>query len=400
MEQAYRALKKSLDLNNRVKKSNINYYGFKVIWNNFIKDTISINRKLYGKGLQFKKKHFLWIAPDVRWFDELSENKSVPRFNKYGINEIESDDEYFNLSKWSYDDYAKLKFFDRYLFVHSLLDFIVEHGWKPFKYPNEVLIKNYHDVLNENINSHRRANGYRLQKSTFRNTDRPGDLILEHFMPNGYYNLSSTKLIFNFKHKYTIHKWYRAILRILRQNKRFKKDGIRKTIDLDYKNIIKAIKVSNYKQSFFKLCKFRPTCLYRLIIKDLGLSGKTFFDFEPRYGEKFLAAAAEECSYRFRPTCPFDTYYKEISKFIDYDNIGEYNDNDQYDFAIVDFDFKFTRQMFDYYMKNHFKKVDVNIIFVSNPFVESIEQEFKPSRKIPMITSQFPGLNGYLFVYE
>ena len=341
------------------------------------------------------------MISDVRWWDQLCENKVVPRYLKYNINEIDlNDNEYFNLSKWSYEDFSKLKFFDRYMFVHDLLDFIMEHGWKPFKYPDEILIKNYKDVVDENIKSHKRLTGYRLAKNTFKNKDRPGDLILEHFMPNGYYNLSSTKLIFNFKHKYTIHKWYRAILRIIYKNRRMKKAGSTRVIDFDYKTIIKSIKVSDYKDKHFKICKFRPVSLYRALISDLGLSGKTFFDFEPRYGEKFLAAAVEECQYYFRPTCPFDTYYKDVAKFIGYDGISEFDESIRYDFSIVDFDFKFNKSVFDHYMKNYFKLVDTNVIFVSAPFADDISKLYPPSKKIPMIVSNFPGLNGYWFVYN
>ena len=186
MEQAYRVLKKSLDLDQRVKKATVNYYGFKVIWKNHTRDILHINRKHYGKKISSKRKHFLWLVSDIRWWDQLCENKTVPRFLKYNISEMDlKDGEYFNLSKWSYDDFSRLKFFDRYMFVHGLLDFIMEHGWKPFKYPDEVLIKNYHDISIEGIGSHKRLTGYRLAKNTFRNKDRPGDLILEHFMPNG-----------------------------------------------------------------------------------------------------------------------------------------------------------------------------------------------------------------------
>lgn len=386
----------------RIKKVKSDYNGFIVYWNNHIKEKIQIARRYYGKKIRSKKKHFLLVVPEVWWWDKLSNDKIVARHFKYNINELElnNSDEYFNLSKWSYQDFETLKFYDKLMFMHGLLDFIVEHGWKPFKYPDEVLRENYQNILNEGTNSHRRRNGYRLAKYFFKNKDRPGDLILEHFMPNGHYNLSNNKFIYNFKHKNTICRWYKAIRRIIRKNKWFKKEEINKTIDFDYKTLIKAIKVSDRRQKFFKSFKFRPIALYRVIIKDLGLSGKTFFDFEPRYGEKFLAAVVEECPYYFRPTCPFDTYYKDVAKFIEYDDISEEDKSIRYDFSIIDFDFKFNKSVFDYYMKNYFNKIDVNVIFVSNPYVEEIMKKYPPTKKIPMRICHFEPLNGYFFIYN
>lgn len=402
MEQAYRALKKLLEQDPRVKKVSFNYYGLKVIWNNHLRDIIHINRKQFGKPIRAKKKHFLWTVPDVRWIDDIYDNKTVPRHFRYNFNELETkDDEYFNLSRWSYENYSGLKFLDRYLFVHGLLDYIVEHGWQLFKYPDEVLRENYQSIIDEGTNSHRKRIGYRLAKYLYKNKDRPGDLILENFMPSGHYNTSSVKLIFNFKHKYTICKWYKAIFKIIRKNRSLKKNGINKVVDFDYKTMIKSIKVSKFRDKHFKSYSFRPVNLYRAIIYDLGLSGKTFFDFEPRYGEKFLAAAVEECPYYFRPTCPFDTYYKDVANFIENTNISKYDESIRYDFSIVDFDFKFNMSVFEHYMENYFKKVDTNIIFVSNAYIDDISKKYPPFKKIPLIAnSHYAVLNGYLFVYN
>jgi hypothetical protein len=354
------------------------YNGFVIVRDDKTREFINIDRILYGTRVKKSKSRVIWLAPDVKWWDQLYDGKILAKYYEYPVSELEfNNDDYFALYKWSFKEFNKLKFFDKYNFIHELYNFVKKHAYKVFKYPDDVLRFDFQLAVEDNIKllAH---DGY-----IFPRYKNHGNLLFKNFFPYQAYNFSGMALNNRNNFNFLLLK---AIYRIIDNN-------IQK--DFNYELIMDSL--AKLKYSHGKLHVFRPTCLYRAIINDLDLNGKSFFDFDPRCGEKFLASVIQGCQYYFRPTYPFDLYYKKFADFLNYEDISEYNESTRYDFSIVDFDFKFSMSKFEYYMNNHFKNIDTNIIYVNHKFVNIVEKKYPPHRKIPI---KIYSNACYFFVYN
>jgi hypothetical protein len=317
----------------------------------------------------------LWVIPKARWFDELSNGYKVPKIYMYNLNEIEHKKEDIEFSAcWMWEDYKKAGFYEKMMFINE----VTKHFMTckiGYKYPKDVLYQDYQDMINEKEESYYFKGMYRFSKKHRYAVHKPGQLLFENFLPTLYYGKDNLINLLDWTYKFNATRFYRAIRGIIRHNKKVEKkikSNNRTTLDFSFRNISKFMCMKMKKR--VRPFKWRPVPMYRHIIRKLRYNGLSIYDYEPRYGEKAMAAANEGCEYYYNQTMPFDEYADELADFLGckfYVDEG-YN----YDIAIVDFNYFIEEyEEIQYYMDNYREKTDRLLIYVPNKFIDRFRDE-------------------------
>lgn len=342
----------------------------KVYWKNGITERWFIPRVKPW----YNTTHELWIMPKVRWFDEISNGHNVPKIYMYGLNEIEYPKEDIEFCAcWMWEDYKKAGFFEKMMFINE----VTKHFMTckiGYKYPKDALYQDYNDMLNDKEEYYYSKGKYAFHKAPKYNTHKPGQLLFEHFLPTLYYGRDNLINYIDWTYKFNAKRFYRAIRGIIRHNYKVEKRGRKNTaLDFNFRNISKFMSIKSKKR--VRPFKWRPVPMYRHIINKLRCKGMSIYDYEPRYGEKAMAAANEGCEYFYNPTIPFDEYADNLADFLGCEfHIDEgYN----YDIAIVDFNFYIKEyEEIQYYMDNYREKTDRLLIYVPNKFIDRFRDEY------------------------
>lgn len=385
----------------------VTYYAIKLTWKSGVRERLVIYRfenfgYLNNKYLRspIYRPHYM---PKARWWDELSNGKTIKPSFLENINNIENDlDDYPMLINWKWNDYLEGKFYERLLMIHEILDYITKHGWTSIKYPEATLNEDLQRMISQNLKNyqykHRQA--YRLIRLT---ENRPGEKILKHFMPFGFYGKHQPSYLMSVCSKENARRVYKGIRNVILKNQRLKnKTKWKKRYDINYNTILQFMNIKKMHRSSraFKQ-KFRHIGLYRRLIKDFELNGKSFFDIDPNMGEKSLAAFAEECPYYFRPTPPFDTSFKPMAEFLNAE-FNLYNKNDRYDFTIFDNDINdlsINIERFEAAMEEFPDRVDMAIVLMSYEYMDDFIKKFPPDDGYNMKTNRLQIKNGKWLIY-
>lgn len=399
MEQAYRKLIKELENHRLVESIDHNYYEIKIKWKSGIKERLILNKsenKYYTKKYLRSKVYRPWFVPKALWWEDIS-NGRMPKPNYlFGINDIEHDvSKYPNFINWNWSDIQKSYFFERLILVHEILDFIIKNGWKDYQFPENVLANDLNIIINEDLSSYKmkKINFYRLKRHP--KGIRPGEKIIKHFLPYGDYGLDNPSYMFNCTKKSDIKRIYLAIRLIFTRNQRAKQKGSKKRIDVNYQNIMRTMRC---KRQSIKPHIIKQIGLYRRLIRDFNFVGKSFYDIDPMFGEKAIAAFSEDCHYYFNKTCPFDIRAPKLSKFLNYDFIEDDNKT-RYDFSIYDSEYH-HEEVLDEIMKIMPTKVDYLLIYIKNMYYDDFIKKHKPIKYFNMKTSKLNKYCGKWLLFE
>jgi hypothetical protein len=394
MEQVFRKLIKELKNNPIVEKVTINYYEIKIKWKNGFKQRLILNKpENEFKDLSYRRSpiynyHYMPLA---YWWSDISDNKKLKPNYLEDINEIEHDlKEYRGMINWKYKDYENLKEYDRLIVISEIMDYIITNEWINPKYPKVSLTDDINNLLNDNPNTYKihKFKGYHTKAT------KPGEKLIKNFMPFAYYSKRSisTYVLFDFKKLYNIKRLYRTLLLIIKINEELKQKNKKTRIDFNYETISRyfVTKRRYEKRKKYLAYRIKQLGVYRSLIQDLELNGKSFYDIDPYLGENALIAYSEKCPYYYRPTCPFDEHCHELEKFLNYKfNIDE---KGHYDFTIYDFtihDLPDKYEEFTKIFKILKSKADIVIIHSSNRHCEPLKNLNiqKPDQILPIIGS-------------
>lgn len=398
MEQAYRRLIERLSKHELMQEViDYNHHEIKILWKSGIKERLVLPRtetSPYRKSSFYRSKIYAPVfVPKAMWWEDLSNDYYSKHNYLENINDIEYNIEnYKNFINWKWSDFIKSKFFERLITTHKILDFIIKNGWNQEKYPIKSLNEDLNLVLNDDLTK------YKLKKIDFyalryhKGGVRPGEKILRHFFPMGDYSRKNPSNLFNCKNIDDIRRVYKAIKILIHKNYRLK-DKPKKIIDINYRNLLKCMR---YNKTPVAVYKHRQIGLYRRLMQDLDLNGKSFFDIDPSFGERALAAYVEDCPYFYNPTCPFDACASELSKFINYEfNIA---DDRRYDFSIYDNEI-YNKIIFENILNTMSEKVDVGLIYLKNLYYDDFIKTNKPDKYFNMKTSRMSQYCGKWLLY-
>jgi len=386
MEQAYRKLIKELGNHRLVESVSHNYYEIKVHWKSGIKERLVLNRPENNK---YKRISYLkspvyrpWFVPKATWWEQISNGFNPQPNYLNGVNDIEFDvSEYPFLINWNWSDVKKSYFFERLILVHEILDFIIDKQWKDIKYPTNFLVQDLESILKDDLSL------YKMKSIDFyclrRKKPSPGSSLIKHFFPYGDYGYNNPSYLFKCDRFSNIKRIYLAIKLIFKRNYASKKKGIKRSLDINYENILKTMKNNNGPA---KPYKSKQIGMYRRIIKDLSLSGQSFFDIDPFLGERSLAAYAEQCPYFYNPTCPFDEYCHNLGEFLNFDFIED-DQIRRYDFSIYDSE-EYSEELFEEVYDIMSRRVDTGIIYIKNMHYDKFKDKHKPDEYFNMKTSR------------
>lgn len=398
MEQAYRRLIDNLSKHRLIEEiADYNYHEIKIVWKSGVRERIVLPRVETSphRKLSFykSKRYYPVFAPKAMWWEDLS-NDYYPKHNYLeNINDLEHNvDNHVQFINWKWSDYKKSRFFEKLITVHEILDVIIKNGWSKENYPIQSLHEDLNFVLNDDLSK------YKLKKLDFyclrmhAQMRRPGEKILKHFFPMGDYARKNPSHLFNCKNVDDIRRVYKAMRMLINRNYR-QKNNPKKLRDINYNNILKSMRYNKIQVSIYRS---RQIGLYRRLIQDLGLNGKSFFDVDPLFGERALAAYVEECPYFYIPTCPFDICAPNLSKFINYDfNIA---DDRRYDFSMYDNEL-YNKNIFEKVLNIMSEKVDVGLIYVKNLYYDDFAKNNKPDKYFHMKTSRMFQYCGRWLLY-
>lgn len=389
MELPYRVLRQKLSEHPLVSKVTSNYFNIMVTWKSGIKEKWAINRKeRMGRSI-YKSSIAPIVIPISKWWEDLSNDKKLVKSYKFGINELEHDvTKYPNFTRWSWSEFVKLGFYEQRIFVHEFLQFVLDNGWNNNQYSENVLNHSLQLVFDEQLKTYSYGRGWKLGRRYAK--EKPGHRLIDHYIPLDRYGKHSYSGFLDRRTKFHVTLLYRGIVNLIRYNRSLIKKGEKpKYLYFDYDSLLANLRFHREKAM---VAKIRPISLYRSIIKEFGMSGKSMYDFDPLYGEKSIAAFAEECPYYYRPTCPFDMGANGLAKFLGTSFAEDHGG--RYDFTIIDFNFKFKPDLFKIVMETVYPKVDSMIMFVDNFNIEEIIAKYKPRKSIPMRVSRFNMING------
>lgn len=402
MEQAFRKLKNELLNLPSIVEVKTNYYYFQIKWKYGIKERLILNKfdnndKLKTRYLKSHiRPHFL---PKALWWEELSNNKK-PKIHYLENVEFEENIENFsNLVNWKWSDYLECKFFERLLLIHEILQYVIDNGWKEQRFPENTLRHSMQLIYDEGPDPYKYKNrnrkGYRTRG--YNNKEKPGDKLIQHFMPYGFYGKNDPKYMLDCSHARNIRRTYFAIRNIISKNKLLKQKGRKQFLDFNYANIIKCMR-DQRRSVYLKPYRMRQIGLFRVLINDLDLAGKSFYDVDPELGELHLVAHSMGCPYYYRESAPFDEHGPKMSEFLKSDCHAD-KDGIRYDFGIYYnnfFDYDLTKEAFEI-MKN---KVDLLIIFVEYSAINEWLKEYPGChQKIPLNRNKNPNYHGDFLLY-
>lgn len=393
MEQATRKLIKELSNNPDIVELENNYYEIKIKWKTGIKEIIVLNKRHTKDILDYfrSKKYRPRFKPKARWWNELSTGNQISPHHRF-INElIDNVDHHPNLVEWKWSDYANSKFYERLLLFNDIIKFITENGWAGYDYPESVLNAALNKLYSVDVSK------YKSKKSKHYfiiNRNRPWRMIIKHFMPYGHYGNYDPYYQFNIKSKPKAKRIYNSINNIIRRNRKNIKKGFYKRYDFNYDNILKFMWIKNKK---IKPYKFKQICLFKSLIRNFDLCGRSMYDIEPGLGDMLMAASTEKCPYYFRPSCPFDLHYKEMADYL-VANCHEDVDG-HYDFTIFDNWFKYDKKLYMTAMEIFKEKVDMAIVFVNNQFIDEFTEIYPPDHTEKMFLFQSELGDGKWLIY-
>ena len=387
-----------------VKKVILHYKFIKVYWNSGIREKYWIRRYIIGfisAWTPFKNR----FLPEVKWWNELSNGHVMPKTYLYGHNDsLIKGDDIEPYAKWSWNDYYKSGMYERIMFVHNFLDYLMKHRWVPPKYTDDFLRTEYQRMINHGITAHKHDKTHYSVGAHYGKKGKPEDAIIRHFMP---WDIMGKYILYRMYNKSRMRsKFYKAIYSIINSNWakwRIKKRKIKKRVkytDFSIMSIMKFTKPPRSSRRRMDFYKIKPVSLYRLIMRDNGFGGKSFYDFDPWLGEKSLAASLEGCKCYYRPTCPFDVCQKPMADFLNM----EFHEDDglqKYGFTIIDNNFASDNN--DYltmHILNEVKKrVEVLILYIRNNRYKYIMEFCKPYKVMNVRLSQYQRSNGkFLFI--
>lgn len=374
-------------------------------WKSGIRERLVLHRYENDEYLRLKylrspvyRPHFL---PKALWWDELSDGIKINPTFLEDINTIENDPEdYPMLVNWRWKDYQNSKFFERLIMIHEIVEYVKKHGWSFIQYPITTLNEDLQSIFSDNIKNYKFKTKHVYRFVSFRGRNRPGLKILKHFMPFGFYGKYQPSYLMDIKSIPNTKRLYRAIRNVISNNYRLeKKSRYKKRYDINYDTILKFMRNKAKNCTKVYKDKIRHVGLYRLLIKDFELSGKTFYDIDPYMGEKSLASFAENCPYYYRPTPPFDEYNDKLAQFLNFEfNISK--DGHRHDFTIFDNDHRLDLETYEAVLEELPKKVDTALVFVPNPIIDEITKKYKPDNSYTMRVSKAPHLNGEWLLYN
>lgn len=407
MEQAYRRLIRELENHPLVKRiDDADYYAIKLTWESGVRERLVFNRYENNEFMRLRylrspvyRPHFL---PKARWWDRLSNGKHIKPSFQENINLIENDPEdYPMLINWRWSDYLQGRFFERLILIHEILDYITKHGWTSIKYPESTLNEDLQSVFSQDLKNYRFKWRHAYRFFRFTGALRPGEKILKHFLPIGFYGKYQPSYLMSVCSRGGARRVYKAIRNVIATNNRLHRNTRwKKRYDINYDTILKFMNIRGYGGSYGRAYrkKFRHIGLYRRLIQDFELSGKSFFDIDPYMGEKSLAAFAQKCPYFFRPTPPFDTSFKPMADFLSAE-FNCYDENARYDFTIYDNDLSINIDRFKAVMEELPHRVDMAIIFMNNEYMDEFVAKFPPDNGYHMRLGRFPPKNGKWLTY-
>lgn len=396
MEQALRRLKTKLEEHHLVQKVSVNYFYFLVVWKSGIKERLIINR--YENKNEAKRNYYLrskirpHFMPPANWWEDISNNKQIKPEYLENVEYEENCDDFSNLINWKWSDYTEARFYERLIQIHEILQYVLDNGWKKQKFPENTLIDSMQKVYLESLKPYTlsRKKGFKLRN--YAGKEKPGEKILQHFMPYDYYGNDSSNFLMN--NKKNTRKIYLAIRNVINRNKILKKKGRKTFLDFNYNNIFKCMRINKSQIRSYKL---RHIGLYRSIIKHFELNGMSYYDPDPFMGECYLASIVEGCPYYFNNTIPFDECSKNLSNFLK----TEININStRCDFSIFDNSFKFNMTLFEEYFALMKENSDLSIIFINNENMQEwLLKHPNPHDKLEMKFCKNPALNGFYLSY-
>lgn len=400
MEQAYRRLLKTLEENPLVDRAKYTHCYINIWWKSGIKERLIVHRYENNDFLLNRyRKSPVWrpvFLPQAMWWEDLSQN-SVPILN-YSDNVSELNDDvskYSNLANWKWSDYEQCGAWERILLVHTVLQYVMDHGWKNQIFPEDTLNNSLQMVFNEKLNLYEAKDGYKLR--SFNGKERPGDKLIQHFMPCGHYGKNDPYYYLSTGSLPQKRRIYLAIRNIINRNKILKKKGRKQFLDFNYDSIMKCMRK---KRTSYKIIPYRlkQIGLYRTLIKRFDLNNQSFYDIDPLLGEKYLSCMVEQCPYYYRETAPFDDKCQKLAEFTSYDCTADTDGH--YDFAIFDNGFVFDEDILEESWKIFENKVDMLIIFVQNPHMDIwLERHPDPIESISMKPSNRPDNIGKWLIY-
>jgi len=340
MEQAYKRLLEKLTNHPLVDQVSYNYYYFTVIWKSGIKERLIKNKFDNKSKYRFRKYMKSYIRPHfmprAMWWEHLS-NGHQPKPHYLENVEFEDDvDKYSNLINFKWSDYEKCGFYERLILIHTILQYVSDHGWKEQQYPENTLRKSLQLAYDESQESFKLKSRKGLMCRIYpKITEKPAEKLLKHFMPYGFYGKHDPYYFMETKSKKQRKRVYLAIINVIRNNKKLKSKRRKKLYDFNYDSILKHMRI---QRSPIKVApyKIKQVGLLKTLIEWLDMEGKTIYDVYPMMGEMHIAAHIKECPYYYRESAPFDQGAEELSKFI-----GSHCKADdgkmRYDFGICDF---------------------------------------------------------------
>lgn len=382
----------------------VTYYAIKLTWHSGVRERLVIRRYENDQFLRIRylkspvyRPHFM---PKARWWDDLSNGRKIKPGFLEGINDIEhSPEDYPMLINWKWADYIKARFYEKLIFIHEVLDYITKHGWTSIKYPEATLSEDLQRLVSQNLKNYqfKRRQAYRFIRLS---DNRPGEKVLKHFMPYGYYGKYQPSYLMSVCSKSNAKRVYKGIRNVIRNNYRLDNNTKwKKRYDINYETILRFMnmkRVQSYGRAFKR--KFRHTGLYRRLIQDFELGGQLFFDIDPNMGEKSLAAYIEGCPYFFRPTPPFDVSYQPLAEFLGAE-FNQYERGMRYDFTIFDNDLVMNMDRFYAVMEELPNWVDMAIVFMDNEHMEEFTSKFPPDDGFYMKVCKNPAKNGKWLIF-
>lgn len=241
-------------------------------------------------------------------------------------------------------DYKRSNFASQRIICNELVHNIKEN-WRHLEYPHDILVEDYKRILEFDIDKHL----YRNYLGILTCYDNRG-------VPGKYVMASLTNWVSRFDKRMSGGmRIMTAINKLLRRGK-----------DVTRGSLLSALSVHiNY---------ISPT-VYRKIIREFGLSGKSIADPRTDYGSKMIGCILEGCTYH----CS-----KQHSRLAEFLNADVHPlDEDYYDAVFLDYSFKPSESIWKD-LEVWKEKTDFLLVYIPKSIFGDIRSFWKPEISIPV----------------
>lgn len=350
----------------------------KWILNRLVSRKIWVKSRIYNKIFELKR---------ARWIDDVYDGDTVNMTYLYRLNNIEyRSEDISNYANWSFRKFKKLKQVDRKLFIHEMMDYFAKYKYNSWqKLPDNILGRDIEYLFNIDPKCHHHKDGINIFK--LRRLVDFGTIFIKNFIPTHLY--CKLNIYLSMKSRLYYIYLYNTINNLIESNKT---DPVTKDFNVD--NLTLFYKTKNGEVPLWKIL---PITYYRAIIDKYDLTGRSFLDIDPQFGEKSIASVMCDCDHYYVEVCPFDLAADGIANFFNKRFIPD-DGVMRYDFSIVDFGLKFDMRYFEHIIRNYRHRVDILFILVPLELDAEANKICECNEKFVLYINK--QIYGYYFVYR